>query len=230
MKALIAIISSENVLSSLFASLEMQKRWPIDTVHRRIIITDRKVMGLGIEMIVDPAISGPGGYAHSRARNHAIRAARDSDCDYLVMVDSDTVFLGFQPGAPIADFERLRLFFQKQGEVITDEVLRDPDRVQWGSFWIFGRAVFEQDWCESCEGFLGYGWEDYDFVFNVLEPRGYKITNSSAAAIHLWHHPKRNRNDAEFDAEFLRNKRLYENRRIIPTRAKIPVAPPGQAN
>jgi len=218
MKALLAFITSESCRPCLNASLEMQKRFPIDPIHERLIVTDREIMGLGIPTIVDPALTGAGGYAYSRARNHCIAAARKSDCDYLVMLDSDTVFLGFKPGAPIEDFERLRIFFQKQGEVITDEALNDPERVSWGSFWVFSRKVFMQDWCQSCEGFVGYGWEDYDFVFNVLEPHGYKIVNSSAAAIHLWHHPKRNRPDAEFDAEFLRNKRVYENRKSSPTR------------
>lgn len=218
MKALLIFITSESCLPCLRASLKMQERWPIQAPHERLIITDREIMGLDIRTIVDPALTGSGGYAYSRARNIAIAEARKSDADYLVMLDSDTVFMGFEPGAPIVDFERLKLFFQKEGEIITDEALKDPERVAWGSFWIFSRKVFMEPWCESCEGFVGYGWEDYDFVFNVLEPHGYKITNSSASAIHLWHHPMRNRNTEEFNAEFLRNKRVYENRKSSPTR------------
>lgn len=218
MKILITYHASTEAEAGLLRSLEVQKQWPLAENITQAIICERGIMGLDIPMIVDPTLVGVGGYAHARARNHAIAAARKADVDYLVSLDSDAVFRGFPAGVVPSDLERIRMFYQKEGETITSEALADPARVSYSSFWVISRALFSQDWCEAYEGFVGYGWEDFDFVFNVMAPRGYRMVNSEASMIHLWHHPQRNRNEHEFAAEYLRNKRLYEARRSSPLR------------
>lgn len=212
MKYLITYSTSKFAAASIIAAHEMQKQYPLPDDCHRVALSDAIIPGLDMETIVDPFLDGPGGFWQSRVRNMAFAAARKFDPEYLITMDSDAVFLGLCDGEPMKDFECAQVFFQCHHERITPEALAVPSRYRLSSWWIFHRRIYTQEWCRAYEGFMGYGFDDFDFLYNVAAPRGYERTPGAVRALHLWHHPKRGRNDAEFDLEFLRNKRLYEAR------------------
>lgn len=213
MKILITRSTSEASIGSLRRTLEIQRTYyPLCSEITQVIVSNEKVSDVGLETVVCPDLVGPGGFWHGKVRNLAFKAALDFGADILLPLDSDAVFLGFPVGCFISDFERLKAFYQNENEKLTAVALSDIARWQFNSWWVFRRNVFSQKWCHSYEGFIGYGWDDYDFLHNIAIPNGCHIVNSQATAIHLWHHPKRHAKDAEFDLEFLRNKRLYESR------------------
>jgi predicted glycosyltransferase involved in capsule biosynthesis len=75
------------------------------------------------------------------------------------------------------------------------------------SFFMIHKSVFH--FFRNCEKFLGAGYEDLDFVFNICQPAGVKSVTIHAKAIHRFH-PQSERYP-EY-AGF--NKQLYNERRV----------------
>ena len=204
-KILITYSCSLSVGPSLLAALEMQKQFPLAENIQQLVFSDLEIPGVNIPMILDARLMRPDGYAHGLARNLNIAAARARDVDYLVMLEADSVFLGFKGGAPASDYETLLIFFQDHpGEAFTHSGFLEEKRWRLASWMVLGRKLFMEPWCSSDERFVGWGWEDFDFVQNVMAPRGFHLRPSSGSAIHLWHpwrcEPER-RNEKLFNAK-----------------------------
>jgi hypothetical protein len=150
----------------------------------------------------------------SIARNMGLDLAIAGKYEWTFFVDGD-VILPRRPSVwPRTGFARVPLFRQPQNLPL-EEIRR---MVEAGSLpcgdssqFLLGAEVLPRvRWCQE---YFGYGWEDLDFVFNVLARyQGIQDGGTDARAVHLWHDdPSRNVNPARYEA----NRRLFETRAAV---------------
>jgi len=111
------------------------------------------------------------------------------DWEWLVMMDADGIFVSMEK-PPSTGFGACHRYTQRLWEP-ESELLTHEDHWTPSSYFILSRELVEKRWCRYSHLFEGYGWDDFDFFYNVLEPNGISFGETDAKAIHVHHAPCR---------------------------------------
>lgn len=161
-------------------------------VFSECLVSDAPNFHYPASQITDPAIGDRETHNLARMRNHAFNYARQTDADWLVTLDADSIFLGVSK-FPSTGYGKLDVFFQGEEESVGLLPLSDKSRWSKASWWIFSREIFSNPKLRHDENYLGQHGADWDFMENVLKPAGVVESETDAAAIHLWHPSRENK-------------------------------------
>lgn len=151
-----------------------------------------------------------GVYNMARSRNLIFEYADLNGYEWIIDADADRVLLNSPEKFPEPGLAAIATHYTDEGE--SDEVTYErckAGRLDFGngsSFFAIHRSVFCR--FRNCEEFLGAGYEDKDFVFNICLPNGVKTVPIHARGLHR-HHP----NSERFPEYGEFNRILYERRR-----------------
>lgn len=188
MRILIAYVTTERCEESLKQSFLSSIHFPVPDTE--IVVASNKRFGwLQHPQIIEPSIGNWREFNLSRARNLCIDYALRAGHDWVVCMDADGVFIGLTQFPP-SGYGSCRIYRTARGERLLDLQLDRPDR--WGdsSWFVLSRSVFAKSFVRFDEGYVGYGFEDWDFHESVLGRNGIHASGTDAKAIHFWHPPR----------------------------------------
>lgn len=176
---LLAYCVSTSLMPTLERSFAVQREFPLASDCTSTLISNKGFPPIG---------DGPD-FNLARARNYAIGFARIVNADWIVCLDSDSVWLGVSR-LPESGYGLPLIRFQRKGESLDCQSAQRIQRGQnWqhGSWFILRRDIFTQPWCRFDERFVGHGYEDWDFNRNILAAHGVHRSDTDAHALHLYH-------------------------------------------
>lgn len=188
-KILLSYCVTESVRDAFVCAQIGQQRLPSNC--KQLIVSEAPLGSLNISpyFVVNPEIGSGESLNLSRQRNLAIRYAIENGFDWLVILDCDSLVLDIKK-MPSSGYGTAWVWWQEKGELLS-KVSRDKtDRWTERSWFILGRDVFTQPWCRFDEGYVGYGFQDWDFHEHVVTRNGIQRTESDIRAVHLWHAPR----------------------------------------
>lgn len=149
-------------------------------------------------LVVEGAVQ-PEGLCLARLSNAALDYAQERGYECLILLDGDFAIVNRVETIPPVGV--LIAHKQKQnGSLFPEEPEYEPS-----AQFVLRKEVIKQ--VRFCEEFVGYGFEDHDFNYNVLQPRGFFQEDSGIRAVHRWH-PVRH----ELNPMGKRNRGIFERR------------------
>jgi hypothetical protein len=155
-----------------------------------------------------------GKFNYSRCRNASIKYAKEHGYDWLIQSNPDIVMLQPPQSFPASGLTSVMTHQSMRGEdvpaLIREWRTRADLRFVGSSYFLMGADIFSK--YRFCEDYYGYGYDDQDFMSNVLWPDRISRmdgTSFGARAIHvsypgdLW---------GDIGPDLKRNKALFELR------------------
>ncbi|MDB6121944.1 MAG: hypothetical protein JWQ71_937 [Pedosphaera sp.] len=217
MKPLLAYwVIGENAMRQFKATLKVQARFrKAFASYDKILVTDINVEGdLGMPVILRNDLIQSGYFAMNKARNVCLQYATDKGYEWIILADADMVVLNPLLTKPVTGFSSVPQYRSKKGETSFRRPLKMP--FEASSYFILHRKVFSR--IPFCEDFLGYGYCDTDYCWNVLWFRGIAQSATNVKALHFWHKPRLP--DREHQTE--RNRHLFTERvKMSMVRSKV---------
>jgi hypothetical protein len=196
MKCLYATISSKEAAFRLHRAADIQKRFN-EALQGwdKVLVTDS----------VNPA-DPPEGYSILKVplfkgdklhfptyRNVTMQYASENGYDWLIQSTADLVILHGPSSFPPNSFTSVMTYLASPGEDIGHVIARwkagSPMAFGGSTYFLMGRGIFTKYRFHG--GYLGYGYEDADFMSNILWPEGIERLDGTpfgARAIHI-HEP-----------------------------------------
>lgn len=132
----------------------------------------------------------------SKYINRALSFAKAGKRSHLLIAHCDTIIDSLPNPLP------------ENGITAATADFRDGSPPRKTSVWLLGRDIIENESLRCCEEFTGYGYEDMDFLWNVLQPAGVQFHDCPDFKIrHLPHFITR-----LLENNIIKNKELYERR------------------
>jgi glycosyltransferase involved in cell wall biosynthesis len=216
MKPLLAYwVIGEDAVRQFKATLKVQARFKAFKRYDQVLVTDVDVPGdLGMPVILRTDLIQSGYYAMNRARNVCIQYALDKGYEWLVLADADMVVINPLLKKPATGFSSIPQYRAKKGETSFRQSVKLP--FEASSYFVLHRSVFSR--LPFCEDFLGYGYCDTDYCWNLLWFQGIEQSPNDVKAIHLWHKPRLPDRGYQTD----RNRHLFTDRvKLSMVRSKI---------
>lgn len=163
-----------------------------------------------------------GKFNFSKYKNASMRYARDHGYDWLIQGDSDLVMLQPPSLYPESGLSSVMTYYCQPNENIKDLVARwkSGSKMTWvgTAYLLMSRYIFTN--FSFCEQFYGYGYDDADFMNNVLWPEPHRISRADgtpfgARGIHIHDSTADQRKiyGNTFIEDVARNQALFEERR-----------------
>jgi hypothetical protein len=209
MRILLSYVVTENVVDRFLRTIRFQDLFPSAVADLdRVVITDSSTQIQFPFPVIRSILYVSGKFYLVGARNAALQYAHDHGYDYLLDGDADRVLLSLPQCLPQRHISCVMLHSQSKAE--SEEALakkvQDGDlNYEWSSWFIVPRPLMQYRFHGE---YLAYGYEDLDYVHNVLAPLGINICDAGARGVHLYHALT---TSSEHEA-FKRNKSIYEKR------------------
>lgn len=215
MKPLLTYIVTQSVLPRLLRTLAFQKSHFAEAFEQydKIILTDFKTqIDVGLK-VVRRDICPEGKYSMPVARNAAFKVAEEGGYEWHFDGDADRVVLDCPK-----EFPEPGLGYVSMHHFLKDETEKDIlEKYALGkinfrpsSFFVTHREFFTK--LRFCEEFVGYGYDDIDFVYNVCRKSKVPSRIIKAHGFHLWHEERTYEGFNNYEG-FRENGRLFEERR-----------------
>lgn len=124
----------------------------------------------------------------ARAKNEGLKWAVDSNWEWVLDADADSVIVKLPTRVPETGFSQMMCHFQSEKETFDDLYkmsIIGGFELRYFSRFLVHKNVFSRH--RFYEGFYGYGGEDVDFKITVLGKNGISHSDSGMAGINLWH-------------------------------------------
>ena len=170
-----------------------------------IVVGDRVFQKAIPTLVADGAVQSRG-LCLARLSNVALDYAQQHGYDCLILLDGDFVIVNRVEAIPPVGV----VMAHKQrsdGSLFPKEPEYEPS-----AQFVLSRQVIKQ--VRFCEEFVGYGFEDHDFNYNVLQPRGFFQKDSGIRAVHRWHSVRHDVNPMSKRNRGIFERRLHEQIRM----------------
>lgn len=211
MRVLLAYKTTGRTMGRLLKTLALQSQlsmWGAEFTS--VIVTDKETEVPSGHTFLREDLWRNGKLSYSSFRNAAFYYAEVNRFDWVIDAGADSAFLGVV-NVPSSGVARIPTYYAHASDT-PDSILKGlsvPGGLSFGlsSYLLVSRKVFTTTRFNT--SFRGYGWEDRDYIENVLPFKGYKLSETIFRAIHMWHPTEERRVNPE---DFERNRQLYVRR------------------
>lgn len=207
-KILLGYVVTQNVLPIFKEAQQFQSEHLCDlSAFAKVLITDTDETISGFTCIRCPKLRVDGHFCQNAGRNAVLDFASAGDFDGLVILDAE--FMLTEPPRLALDnrFSCCRMYWSTEEEIKSCHFeLGNALRWTSSSAFILNRPEFLHN--RFFEDYIGYGYDDVDFHYNVLLPSGVELDHGTTRAVHYWHSTRSR--DAQQESK---NRTLYEQRK-----------------
>jgi len=189
MKPLICYALTESVLPRFYKAQEIQKKFPAFDQYDKLVITDfTSKVDTAWPILREDIFTADGIFSLGHAYNVAFWYAAENGYECVLTGDSDRIILNVSEKLPTQGLSCVDVYHATAKDTV-DDMLKNIDTLKYtpSSFFVIPRSVFMK--CHFCEEFVGYAWDDIDYVYNVCPSHG--ITQPKEfpklRGLHLYH-------------------------------------------
>lgn len=196
-KILLGYIATRNIWPAFNAAQQFQSEYLYNPVgFDKVLVTDTDEVVPTFTCVKCSNLWVNGLFCQNAGRNSILAFGISGGFDALVILDADVMLTEAPRTAFDGSFSCCHMYWSTEEE-INAGCFNLEDRLRWTSSgdFILNRKDFLHN--RFCEDYLGYGYDDADFYYNVLQPSGVKpehwttrAEHWTTRAVHYWH-PRR---------------------------------------